>query len=272
MNVAALNLSAKPGGMDEQLVQLPPDTGAALLALTTVPKLGATVPAPQAMSSVPLTQDVHGEQAGLLTPYRATPPCYAGPLTALDPLPRCTPLLRHTSSRLARATPLTTLLRSYTPLPRCIRSSSSQATATPPPRPPSRSRRCPCRSSGHSAARLHWRASRVEFHMAPWQRRPTTCSWGAMVPRPAMPRLECLPRVHPFTQASEHTHTHTYIYIYISPPKASALSFLLRLGSAGLGCPVEIEFALKLRQDSAIHMLHPLTTQHPPLPRYAPLP
>ena len=42
-------------------------------------------------------------------------------------------------------------------------------------------------------------------------------------------------------------------------PQASALSFLLRLGSAGLGCPVEIEFALKLRQDSASqHELHVL--------------
>ena len=36
MSVAALNLSAKPGGADEQLVQLSPGTGAALLALTTV--------------------------------------------------------------------------------------------------------------------------------------------------------------------------------------------------------------------------------------------
>ena len=33
MSVAALNLSAKPGGVDDPLVQLPPDTGAALLAL-----------------------------------------------------------------------------------------------------------------------------------------------------------------------------------------------------------------------------------------------
>ena len=69
MSVAALNLSAKPGGMDEQLVQLPSDTGAALLALTTVPKLGASVPAPQAMSSVPLTQDVHGEQVVFKSGY-----------------------------------------------------------------------------------------------------------------------------------------------------------------------------------------------------------
>ena len=30
-------------------------------------------------------------------------------------------------------------------------------------------------------------------------------------------------------------------------PLAHALSFLLRLGSIGLGCPVELEFALKLR-------------------------
>lgn len=42
-------------------------------------------------------------------------------------------------------------------------------------------------------------------------------------------------------------------------PLASALAFLLRLGSAGLGCPVEIEFALKLRKDAGSrHQLHVL--------------
>ena len=40
-------------------------------------------------------------------------------------------------------------------------------------------------------------------------------------------------------------------------PLAKALSFLLRLGQAGLGCPVEIEFALKARKDAAErHQLH----------------
>jgi len=40
-------------------------------------------------------------------------------------------------------------------------------------------------------------------------------------------------------------------------PLAKALSFMLRLGSIGLGCPVEIEFALKLRQTGASrHELH----------------
>ena len=39
-------------------------------------------------------------------------------------------------------------------------------------------------------------------------------------------------------------------------PIAKALTFLLRLGNAGLGCPVEIEFALKARKVStaAIHV------------------
>jgi len=42
-------------------------------------------------------------------------------------------------------------------------------------------------------------------------------------------------------------------------PLASALAFLLRLGSAGLGCPVEIEFALRLRKDAGSrHQLHVL--------------
>ena len=44
MSVAALDLSAKPGSMDEQLVQLTPETGAALLALTTAPQLGSPEP------------------------------------------------------------------------------------------------------------------------------------------------------------------------------------------------------------------------------------
>ncbi len=40
-------------------------------------------------------------------------------------------------------------------------------------------------------------------------------------------------------------------------PLAKALSFLLRLGSCGLGCPVEIEFALRARQSpSERHQLH----------------
>jgi len=40
-------------------------------------------------------------------------------------------------------------------------------------------------------------------------------------------------------------------------PMAKALSFLLRLGSMGLGCPVEIEFALKARKTSdERHQLH----------------
>ena len=40
-------------------------------------------------------------------------------------------------------------------------------------------------------------------------------------------------------------------------PLAKSLSFLLRLGSAGLGCPVEIEFALKARQaPGENHQLH----------------
>ena len=83
------------------------------------------------------------------------------------------------------------------------------------------------------------------------------------MPRPAMPRLECLPRVRTPSprRASTHTHVtyHIHIYICIYTTQASALSFLLRLGSAGLGCPVEIEFALKLRQDSASqHELHVL--------------
>ena len=40
-------------------------------------------------------------------------------------------------------------------------------------------------------------------------------------------------------------------------PLAKALSFMLRLGTIGLGCPVEIEFALKLRQSAeARHELH----------------
>ena len=40
-------------------------------------------------------------------------------------------------------------------------------------------------------------------------------------------------------------------------PIAKALSFLLRLGAAGLGCPVEIEFALKARKEAgARHQLH----------------
>jgi len=40
-------------------------------------------------------------------------------------------------------------------------------------------------------------------------------------------------------------------------PLAKALSFLLRLGTIGLGCPVEIEFALKLRKSAAErHELH----------------
>jgi len=123
--------------MDEQLVQLPPDTGAALLALTTVPKLGASVPAPQAMSSVPLTQDVHGEQVVFKSGYGD-----------------------------AAAAPTESVEALHLPLERAL--------------------------SGEA-------------------------------------------------------------------PLASALSFLLRLGSAGLGCPVEIEFALKLRQDSASqHELHVL--------------
>jgi len=42
-------------------------------------------------------------------------------------------------------------------------------------------------------------------------------------------------------------------------PLAKALSFLLRLGSIGLGCPVEIEFALKLRKSAMDrHELHVL--------------
>jgi len=40
-------------------------------------------------------------------------------------------------------------------------------------------------------------------------------------------------------------------------PLAKAISFLLRLGSIGLGCPVEIEFALKLRKSAEErHQLH----------------
>ena len=40
-------------------------------------------------------------------------------------------------------------------------------------------------------------------------------------------------------------------------PLAKALSFLLRLGAAGLGCPVEIEFALKARASAdEKHQLH----------------
>ena len=40
-------------------------------------------------------------------------------------------------------------------------------------------------------------------------------------------------------------------------PLAKALSFMLRLGTIGLGCPVEIEFALKLRQSADTrHELH----------------
>jgi len=40
-------------------------------------------------------------------------------------------------------------------------------------------------------------------------------------------------------------------------PVAKALSFLLRLGSSGLGCPVELEFAFKARQSAhAKHELH----------------
>jgi len=40
-------------------------------------------------------------------------------------------------------------------------------------------------------------------------------------------------------------------------PIAKALSFLLRLGSSGLGCPVELEFALKARKSPyAKHELH----------------
>ena len=115
MSVAALNLSAKPGGMDEQLVQLPPDTGAALLALTTVPKLGASVPAPQAMSSVPLTQDVHGEQAGL------HPFSVLHPLVTLDPLPRSTPY---------RASPLYQVVFASTP----YHATPPNHAATPLPR------------------------------------------------------------------------------------------------------------------------------------------
>lgn len=42
-------------------------------------------------------------------------------------------------------------------------------------------------------------------------------------------------------------------------PLAQALSFLLRLGTIGLGCPVEVEFALKLRNSpTAKHELHVL--------------
>jgi len=42
-------------------------------------------------------------------------------------------------------------------------------------------------------------------------------------------------------------------------PLAKALSFLCRIGTAGLGCPVELEFALKLRQrPSERHQLHVL--------------
>lgn len=137
MSVAALDLSAKPGSMNEQLVQLAPATGAALLALTTVPKLGASVPAPQAMTSVPLTQDVHGEKVVFKSGY-------------------------------------------------------GDATAAP-----------------------------------------------AAPPEPLQLPLERA--------------------LSGEAPLASALSFLLRLGSSGLGCPVEIEFALKLRQDSkSQHELHVL--------------
>jgi len=40
-------------------------------------------------------------------------------------------------------------------------------------------------------------------------------------------------------------------------PLAKALSFLLRLGSAGLGCPVELEFAVRARQTAGErHQLH----------------
>eukprot|EP00320_Phaeocystis_rex_P020555 CAMPEP_0119066418 /NCGR_PEP_ID=MMETSP1178-20130426/8965_1 /TAXON_ID=33656 /ORGANISM="unid sp, Strain CCMP2000" /LENGTH=1126 /DNA_ID=CAMNT_0007048017 /DNA_START=54 /DNA_END=3434 /DNA_ORIENTATION=+ len=141
MSVSALRLTAKPSslrGGDQQLVQLDPSTEAATLALSTVPKLGASVPAPQAMSSVPLTQDVHGEQVVFKAGYGDAAASSAPPPTEPAPLP----------------------------LERAL--------------------------SGEA-------------------------------------------------------------------PLASALSFLLRLGSAGLGCPVEIEFALKLRQDSASqHELHVL--------------
>ena len=42
-------------------------------------------------------------------------------------------------------------------------------------------------------------------------------------------------------------------------PLLHALSFLLRMGAIGLGCPVEIEFALKLRRSpTAKHELHVL--------------
>jgi len=40
-------------------------------------------------------------------------------------------------------------------------------------------------------------------------------------------------------------------------PLAKALSFLLRLGTAGLGCPVELEFALRARTaPDERHQLH----------------
>ena len=148
--VAALDLSAKPGvDGNALLVTLAAETGAADIALTTVPRLSSgAVPAPQAMASVPLSHDVHGEQVVFKHGYAEA---------------------------------------------------SAEASA----------------ATGDASA------------------------------APAAPE----PSVLPLERALSG-----------EVPLTSALSFLLRLGTAGLGCPVEIEFALKLRDgvSQPQHELHVL--------------
>ena len=95
------------------------------------------------------------------------------------------------------------------------------------------------------------------------------------MPRPAMPRLECLPRVRTPSprRASTHTHItyHIHIYIYIHHPGERAfLPAAPRLGGAGL--PRRDRVRAQAAPGQRDTMLHPLTTLHLPLPRYAPLP
>eukprot|EP00964_Phaeocystis_antarctica_P054330 scaffold31924_cov22-Phaeocystis_antarctica.AAC.1 len=98
MSVAALNLSAKPGGMDEQLVQLPP--GGLGLGLG----LGHGRRTPRAHNRAQAGRQRARAPGHVLCAAHAGRPRRAG--RAANPLPCYTPLLRWTPYR---AGPLTAL-------------------------------------------------------------------------------------------------------------------------------------------------------------------
>lgn len=110
-SVAALDLNAKPGSADEQLVLLPPETGAATAALTTVPKLSGNVAAPQAMNFVPLTQDVHGEQVVFKAGYGGAAGAPADADATPPPAPTAIALERALSGEAPLTSALSFLLR-----------------------------------------------------------------------------------------------------------------------------------------------------------------